>query len=81
MKAHAPATPEDAVIRFDQLGEGIPARLIESRNRVPRPRHQLSLARQDIAARDDDHGLMRERRGVRESSEMSLGGSSIQPIG
>src|SRR5438034_1339347 len=45
MKAHAPTTPEDAVIRLDQPGERIPARLIESLNRVPRPHHQLSLAR------------------------------------
>jgi hypothetical protein len=37
MKAHAPATPEDAVILLDQPGERIPARLIESLNRVPRP--------------------------------------------
>ena len=45
MKAHAPTTPEDAVIRLDQPGERIPARLIESLDRVPRPHHQLSLAR------------------------------------
>src|SRR5215217_6574985 len=37
MKAHAPATPEDAVIRLDQSGERIPARLVESLDRVPRP--------------------------------------------
>src|SRR5262249_28329800 len=29
MKAHAPATPEDAVIRLNQSGERIPARRIE----------------------------------------------------
>src|SRR6266540_1144106 len=46
MKAHAPTTPEDAVIRLNQPGERIPARLLESLNRVPRPHHQLSLARQ-----------------------------------
>jgi hypothetical protein len=46
MKAHAPTTPEDAVIRLNQPGERIPARLIESLNRVRRPQHQLSLARQ-----------------------------------
>jgi hypothetical protein len=44
MKAHAPATPEDAVVLLDQPGEHIPARLIESLDRVPRPHHQLSLA-------------------------------------
>ena len=43
MKAHAPTTPEDAVIRLDQPRERIPARLIESLNRVPRSHHQLSL--------------------------------------
>src|SRR5215204_201315 len=42
MKAHAPATPEDAVILLDQPGERIPARLIESLNRVPGFHHQLS---------------------------------------
>src|SRR5215207_10492940 len=46
MKAHAPATPEDAVILLDQPAERIPARLIESLNRVPGFHHQLSLARQ-----------------------------------
>jgi hypothetical protein len=46
MTAHAPTTPEDAVIRLDQSGERIPARPIESLNRVPRPHDQLSLARQ-----------------------------------
>src|SRR6266540_169270 len=46
MKAHAPTTPEDVVIRRNQPGERIPARLIESLNRVPRPHHQLSLTRQ-----------------------------------
>src|SRR5262249_25961600 len=50
MKAHAPATPEDAVVRLNQSGERIPARLIESLNRVPRPHAQLSLAR-----RPDSH--------------------------
>src|SRR3954465_2569850 len=37
VKAHAPATPKDAVIRLDQSGERIPARLVESLDRVPRP--------------------------------------------
>src|SRR6266568_3440821 len=47
MKAHAPTTPEDAVVRLNEPGERIPARLIESLDRVPRPHHhQLSLARQ-----------------------------------
>src|SRR6266542_268741 len=46
MKAHAPTTPEDAVIRLNQPGERIPARLIESLHREPRPHHQLSLTRQ-----------------------------------
>src|SRR5512133_1692730 len=45
MKAHAPTTPEDAVIRLNQPGERIPVRLIESLHRVPRPHYQLSLAR------------------------------------
>src|SRR5262249_14142353 len=40
MKAHAPTTPEDAVIRLDQSGECIPARLVESPDRVPRPHHR-----------------------------------------
>src|SRR5262249_61727545 len=44
MKAYAPATPENAVMRLDQCGERIPARLIESSNRVPGPHDQLSLA-------------------------------------
>src|SRR5206468_7143677 len=46
MKAHAPTTPENAVIRLNQSGERIPVRLIESLNRVPRPHHQLTLTRQ-----------------------------------
>src|SRR5213593_1839042 len=46
MKAHAPTTPEDAVVRLNQPGERIPARLIESLNRVPRPHHQPRLTRQ-----------------------------------
>src|SRR3954453_6339147 len=46
MKAHAPATPEDAVIRLDQSpdqpGKPTPARLVESLDRVPRPHVNLA---------------------------------------
>src|SRR5262249_960408 len=44
MKAHAPAAPEHAVVRLDQGGERIPARLVESPNRVRRTHDRLSLA-------------------------------------
>lgn len=45
VEADAPAAAEDAVVRFDQGGEGIPGRNIESLDRIGRHEREANSLR------------------------------------